>query len=101
MWRHEALPLTLWSCHVPRQIPTWLPGLVLDIELFPLGARCLENKAQRLGLPRQTLALGTIAPAHPFWQVFARARLGWLCPQECRHSTGPIFWGKQRHGAHP
>lgn len=75
--------------HVPGQIPAPLPGLVLDIQLFPLGAQCLESKAWSLGLPRQTLALGSAALACPLQQALARAPLACM--------LGVPFW---EHG-HP
>lgn len=89
------------SCPVPSQIAALLPGLVLDLQLFPRGAGRLESEARRLGPPRQTPVLGTAAPARPFCHVLARTPLGCLLavpPWGPRHPTGPVCWGKQRPG---
>ena len=95
---HGPPPATPGSCQVPGQIPAPLPGLVLDVQLFPLGARRLESKARRLGLPRQTPALGTAAPARPLRQVLARALLGCLLAVPPRDAGTPPapFAGENR-----
>lgn len=92
---HGPTP-TPGSCHVPSQIPAPLPDLVLDIQLFPLGAWRLESKTWRLGLPRQTPALGTAALARPLRQVLARALLGWLCPPRAAGPPPASFSGENR-----
>lgn len=94
--RGHGPPPTPGSCHVPSQIPAPLPGLVLDIQLFPLGAWRLESKTWRLGLPRQTPALGTAALARPLRQVLARALLGWLCPPRAAGTPLTSFSGEKR-----